>query len=191
MIIGFSTGDLLWFDPVSSRYGRLNKQVRLPLLVYNIDYGFAYQTTQGRICNSPCTAVRWVPGSPNLFLVSHMDGTMIIYDKEREDGAFTPQEPTSTSSNGASSSNSSAHSDPTPAGEWNPLDSIFVTMPPWHPVTNVSGGGKGEKEKAAKNPVSHWKVSKKSIVGAYQIFSYPCEYFCLIPVYRLCLFTGR
>ena len=114
MIIGFSTGDLLWFDPVSSRYGRLNKQVRLPPLVYNIDYGFAYQTTQGRICNSPCTAVRWVPGSPNLFLVSHMDGTMIIYDKEREDGAFTPHEPTSTSSIGASFSWSSAHSDPSP-----------------------------------------------------------------------------
>ena len=26
----------------------------------------------------------------------------------------------------------------------------------------------------------HWKVSKKSIVGVYKIFSYPCGYFCLM-----------
>lgn len=53
-------------------------------------------------------------------------------------------------------------------GEWNPLDSIFVTMPPWHPVTAggpVLPGGKPEKEKTAKNPVSHWRVSRRSIVG--------------------------
>lgn len=28
VIIGFSTGDLIWLDPISARYGRLNKQVR-------------------------------------------------------------------------------------------------------------------------------------------------------------------
>ncbi|KAH9952078.1 WD40 repeat-like protein [Amylocystis lapponica] len=144
VIIGFSSGDLLWFDPVSSRYGRLNKQ--------------------GRLCNSPCTAVRWVPDSQNLFLVSHADGTLVVYDKEREDGAFSPQEPwvpvSAPSSLDESSSNSS-HS------EWNPLDSIFVTMPPWHPVTAgaaFQAGGKAEKEKTAKNPVSHWRVSRRNIV---------------------------
>ena len=121
---------------------------------------------QGRICNSPCTAIRWVPDSPNLFLVSHADGTIIVYDKEREDGAFTPHEPGTSPPmmtsplDGSSSSSSQA--------EWNPLDSIFVTMPPWHPVT-VGGpvplGAKPEKEKTAKNPVSHWRVSRRSIVG--------------------------
>ncbi|KAK7693959.1 hypothetical protein QCA50_003534 [Cerrena zonata] len=151
MIIGFSTGDLLWFDPISSRYGRLNKQ--------------------GRICNSPCTAVRWVPSSPNLFLVSHLDGTITVYDKEREDGAFTPHEPTSPL-------DPSTNPDTHPPGEWNPLDSIFVTMPPWHPVTSVSGGGKGEKEKAFKNPVSHWKVSKKSIIDF--VFSPDVKYVAAI-----------
>ncbi|KAI0723878.1 WD40 repeat-like protein [Cerioporus squamosus] len=145
VIIGFYSGDILWFDPISSRYGRFNKQ--------------------GRICNSPCTAIRWVPESPNLFLVSHADGTIIVYDKEREDGAFTPHEPGTsppilTSPLDGSSSSSSQ-------GEWNPLDSIFVTMPPWHPVTvggPVALGTKAEKEKTAKNPVSHWRVSRRSIV---------------------------
>jgi catabolite repression protein CreC len=129
---------------------------------------------QGRISNSPCTAVRWVPSSPNLFLVSHADGTIIVYDKDREDGVFTPQPPTaSLASPPRQSSNEpnppSAEADP-PTGEWNPLDSIFVTIPPWHPVNAAgapAGGGKGDRDKATKNPVSHWKVSKRGVVGTY------------------------
>ncbi|KAI0748483.1 WD40 repeat-like protein [Daedaleopsis nitida] len=144
VIIGFHSGDILWFDPISCRYGRFNKQ--------------------GRICSSPCTAIRWVPQSPNLFLVSHADGTIIVYDKERVDGAFVPYEPgtspiSATSADGSSSSSSQ--------GDWNSLDSIFVTMPPWHPVTiggPVHVGVKPEKDKTAKNPVSHWRVSRRSII---------------------------
>ncbi|OBZ65689.1 putative catabolite repression protein creC [Grifola frondosa] len=145
VIIGFHTGDLLWFDPISSRYGRLNKQ--------------------GRICNSPCTAIRWVPDSRNLFLVSHADGTIVVYDKEREDGVFVAHEPGPSSALASSPvDGSSSHSS---HGEWNPLDSMFVTMPPWHPVAvggSFSAGGKPEKEKSAKNPVSHWRVSRRRIV---------------------------
>ncbi|KAF8913527.1 WD40-repeat-containing domain protein [Mucidula mucida] len=127
VIIGFSTGDLVWLDPISSRYGRLNKQ--------------------GCISNSPCTAVRWVPSSSTLFLVSHADGTIIVYDKERDDGAFKAQDPSASDDS---------------SKEWDPVDNIFVTMPPWHPVSGP--GLKTEKEKAVKNPVSHWRVSRKSIV---------------------------
>ena len=77
-----------------------------------------------------------------------------MYDKERDDGTFIPQDPTGTS----------------PDEEWDPTDSIFVTMPPWHPVT--SGGtpsvlGKSEKEKAVKNPVSHWRLSRRGVVGEF------------------------
>ncbi|KAH8099529.1 WD40-repeat-containing domain protein [Cristinia sonorae] len=166
IIIGFNTGDLLWFgepnstslDPVSSRYGRLNKQ--------------------GRICNSPCTAIRWVPSSPNLFLVSHADGTIIVYDKEREDGTFTPQEPSSgTQSPFMSPSDNGYTQGNTPAGEWNPLDNIFVTIPPWHPV-GAMNGGKGDKDKIAKNPVSHWRVSRKSIIDF--VFSPDVKYVAAI-----------
>ena len=28
VIIGFSTGDIMWFDPISNKYARINKNVR-------------------------------------------------------------------------------------------------------------------------------------------------------------------
>ncbi|GLB34713.1 putative WD domain, G-beta repeat [Lyophyllum shimeji] len=160
VVIGFASGDLVWLDPVTSRYARLNKQ--------------------GCISNSPCTAVRWVPSSSTLFLVSHADGTIVVYDKERDDGTFTPQDPVgrSADSNGASSSEEG-----TSQKDWDSTDSIFVTMPPWHPVTSSGGGGltasgKPDKEKAAKNPVSHWRVSRRSIVDF--VFSPDVKYVAAI-----------
>lgn len=70
-----------------------------------------------------------------------------MYDKEREDGVFAPQDPT----------------------EWNPLDSVFVTVPPW--LSGGLGGAAqaqvGKDNKAARNPVSHWRVSKRSVVGPF------------------------
>lgn len=111
--------------------------------------------------------MRWVPDSPNLFLVSHADGTIVVYDKEREDGVFVPTEPGASSGSTPGSPVEGAASGSS-EGEWDPLDSIFVTMPPWHPVTAggvMSSSGKQDKDKTAKNPVSHWKVSRKSIVG--------------------------
>ncbi|KAJ7481231.1 catabolite repression protein creC [Mycena galericulata] len=129
VIIGFGTGDLVWLDPITSRYGRLNKQ--------------------GNITNSPCTAVRWVPSSSSLFLVAHADGTVIVYDKEREDGT-----------------------------EWDPIDSIFVTMPPWHPVSGAGVGTPGKVDKVAKNPVSHWRVSRRAVVDF--VFSPDVKYVAAI-----------
>ena len=33
VIIGFSTGDIIWFDPISNKYARLNKIVaKSPLM---------------------------------------------------------------------------------------------------------------------------------------------------------------
>ncbi|KAF7295514.1 Catabolite repression protein creC [Mycena indigotica] len=137
VIIGFNTGDLIWLDPIVSRYTRLNKQ--------------------GSITNSPCTAVRWVPSSSTLFLVAHADGTIIVYDRDREDGSFTPQDP------------SRATIEILPDGqrvskEWDPIDSIFVTMPPWHPVSSSNGPVVSKVDKVPKNPVSHWRVSRRSVV---------------------------
>lgn len=137
VIIGFSSGDLVWLDPITSRYARLNKQ--------------------GCITNSPCTAVRWVPSSATLFLVSHADGTIVVYDKERDDGAFMPQEPVGRLPSSPSEGD-------TLQKEWDPTDTIFVTMPPWHPVMSGNGAGKSDREKTAKNPVSHWRVSRRGIL---------------------------
>lgn len=138
IIIGFNTGDLFWLDPISSRYNRLNKG--------------------GSISSSPCTAVRWVPGSASLFLVSHADGTIVVYDRDREDGVFSPQE--------------------TPE-DWDPTDSIFVTMPPWawHP----SPGGDipapiPDGDKSIKNPVSRWRVAPKGKAVVDFVFSPDVKY---------------
>ncbi|KAG2366041.1 WD40-repeat-containing domain protein [Suillus spraguei] len=138
VILGFNTGDLIWFDPMSSRYCRLNKQ--------------------GTISSSICTAVRWVPSSQTLFLVSHADGTIIVYDKEREDGLFTASVPNGLTNTPHITIN--AHHVSPISGEWDPLSTMFVTPPPWHPEAT----GKGEKGVVAKNPVSHWRLCRRGVV---------------------------
>ena len=122
---------------------------------------------QGRISNSRCTAIHWVPSSPTLFLVAHADGTVIAYDRDREDGPFVPQEPVQSSTTASSSTNGSGSSSSSSHGEWNPLDSILVSLPPWHPVSVANSTGKSDR--SAKNPVSHWRVSKRSVAGKVPI----------------------
>lgn len=41
---------------------------------------------------TPVVEIRWIPGSENLFIAAHLDGTLIIYDKEKDDGVFTPED---------------------------------------------------------------------------------------------------
>jgi len=33
VIIGFATGDIIWFDPTSNKYARINKNVTFPSIV--------------------------------------------------------------------------------------------------------------------------------------------------------------
>jgi hypothetical protein len=101
-----------------------------------------------------------------LFLASHADGTIVIYDKERDDGVFAPQEPVGRLLN-VNGTPTLSSEEGTLQREWDPTDTIFVTMPPWHPVMSGSGLGKADKEKAVKNPVSHWRVSRRGILGPY------------------------
>ncbi|RYP12053.1 hypothetical protein DL767_011491 [Monosporascus sp. MG133] len=62
MIMGFSTGEIIWWEPMSQRYARLNKNIK------------------------------WIPGAENLFMAAHMDGSLVVYDKEKEDAIFNPEE---------------------------------------------------------------------------------------------------
>ena len=48
--------------------------------------------SQGMINSTPVTEIRWLPASENLFIAAHLDGTLAIYDKEKEDGTFTPED---------------------------------------------------------------------------------------------------
>ncbi|GAC97412.1 hypothetical protein PHSY_004998 [Pseudozyma hubeiensis SY62] len=67
IVIGFVTGDLVWLDPIASKYSRINKG--------------------GCITSSAVTQVRWLPGSENLFMAAHADGSILVYDREREDSS--------------------------------------------------------------------------------------------------------
>lgn len=41
---------------------------------------------------TPVSEIRWIPRSENLFLAAHMDGSLIVYDKEKDDASFLPEE---------------------------------------------------------------------------------------------------
>ena len=144
-----------------------------------------------------------------MFAAAHTDGTIIVYDTEREDAAFTPEapykrtaphvpvssgtgpdsgsgsgaglgpdsnpNPTSIPASGSapqvgqsgSSSSSIPSEDSSSAKEpWDPLESIFVSRTPTPaPGHAYARGGKPERERTHKNPVSHWRVAKRSILG--------------------------
>jgi catabolite repression protein CreC len=36
--------------------------------------------------------IKWMPGSENLFLAAHNDGSLVVYDKEKDDAIFVPDE---------------------------------------------------------------------------------------------------
>ena len=67
VVVGSSTGDILWWEAISQKYARINKN--------------------GGVNGSPVSHIKWVPGSENLFLAAHMDGALVVYDKEKEDAA--------------------------------------------------------------------------------------------------------
>ena len=57
---------------------------------------------QGVINSTPCSEIRWIPGSDNLFLAAHMDGALVVYDKEKEDAPFIPEDEAIEVNNGES-----------------------------------------------------------------------------------------
>ncbi|KAG1151250.1 hypothetical protein G6F37_000312 [Rhizopus arrhizus] len=75
IIIGFSTGDIVWYDPISCKYVRLNKG--------------------GSMVSSAVSMIKWIPGSDELFIAAFKDGSVMIMGKERDDQAFVIPEPTS------------------------------------------------------------------------------------------------
>lgn len=118
VIMGASTGDIVWFEAFSQKYVRINKG--------NV------------ISNAAVSHIKWLPSSENLFLASHMDGTLIVYDKEREDAAFIPE----------------AEGVPTLEREHN-----YVEKNPLHISKSVNS--KNQKS----NPVAAWKISNHRITS--------------------------
>ncbi|GAA6012447.1 hypothetical protein JCM11491_004335 [Sporobolomyces phaffii] len=175
LLIGFATGDIVWIDPLTAKYTRLNKS--------------------GVITSSPVTSISWLPPASqmsdtaslpstpsmssslpenrsNLFLTSHADGTVLIWDKDREDwNGFVPRDPSVARTPLTHKENE--WNDPRIAhGEEKKAligrEELVVSKPP-------TLDKKGLPLAAKFNPVSHWKVSARPI-NAFAVS--PDQQFC-------------
>ncbi|KAI5286375.1 hypothetical protein KEM54_006837 [Ascosphaera aggregata] len=72
VLMGSNLGDILWYEPVSQKYSHINKN--------------------GIIVKSSVNDIKWIPGSENLFIAAMGDGSLVVYDKEREDAPFVSEE---------------------------------------------------------------------------------------------------
>jgi WD40 repeat protein len=124
VILGFNTGDMIWYEPISQKYARINKN--------------------GIINNSAVSAIWWLPNKENFFLAAHMDGSLIVYDKEKEDAEFIPEE--SAPAENGYSPNGSTNGDAAPRRQFK---------------LNIKKSVQSRNQRT--NPVSVWKVSNQKI----------------------------
>jgi hypothetical protein len=98
LLVGFSLGQIQLVDPIRKELSKLyNEEVTYSSA--NFSFFTAGQTKknmfsffrQRLIEKSKVTCIKWIPGSPNYFLVSYSSGHMYIYNQEL---ACTPQPPT-------------------------------------------------------------------------------------------------
>jgi WD40 repeat protein len=101
---------------------------------------------------SPVSEIRWIPGSESLFLAAHRDGSLVVYDKERDDVAFVPEEGGTSSINGEKGN-----------------DAEEETL-------HVSKSVNSKNQKF--NPVSCWKLSNQQI-NAFA-FSPDCKHLAVV-----------
>ncbi|KAA1099931.1 hypothetical protein PGT21_025350 [Puccinia graminis f. sp. tritici] len=165
VVIGFSTGDLIYFDPFCARYTRLNKG--------------------GCISGSAVSKIEWlaptVTRRDGHFVSSHVDGTLICWDKEREDWNGFVVDPWPKTQQ--------THSTPHPSAPHlpsSPLNRKKLNNHPPRPHADprdhdilISGLNHNLpiEKRNRLNPVSHWKVSRKAITD----FAYsPDSKFCAI-----------
>ena len=66
VVVGMSSGDVIWLELTSARYERLNKA--------------------GNVTHAPITSIQWFPESANLVVAAHADGIVVIYNVDAEDG---------------------------------------------------------------------------------------------------------
>lgn len=153
-LTGFNTGEILCFSPISGRYSRHNRGSILPP-------------------GSGVTCIKWMPGSETVFWAGYDDGSVVVWDRERDDPAadFYPKEEISAKFAGLSKEpppNASLSTGST-GGALAPhqsAHSVFWTfkagkngaatfLPPGTLAKPPSG--------AASNPVALYKVSKKAV----------------------------
>jgi len=106
---------------------------------------------QNTINSSAVSDIRWLPNSENHFVASHMDGSLIFYDKEKEDALFIPE-------------------DVPPGTEKPPSEKGLRTSL----AVKKSVNSKSQKT----NPVAYWKVSNSKI-NAFA-FSPDCRHIAVV-----------
>ncbi|KAK3381401.1 WD40-repeat-containing domain protein [Podospora didyma] len=131
IIMGFSTGEIIWWEPISQRYTRLNKN--------------------GAINGTPVSEIRWIPGSEHLFMAAHMDGSLVVYDKEKEDAIFSAEEEAAAGGGVPQQTNGESVNDGSTTGS-NSNHSCRMQV-------NKSVHSKNQKT----NPVAVWKLSNQRI----------------------------
>lgn len=119
VIMGTSASDVLWYEPMVQKYARINKN--------------------GTINNSPISHIKWLPGSENLFMAAHFNGSLVVYDKEKEDAQFVPEEP-----------------DPV-VGITDGKTNESCRPSPFRVLKSVNS------QNQRTNPVAYWKLSNKKI----------------------------
>ncbi|KAI7944976.1 hypothetical protein MJO28_010671 [Puccinia striiformis f. sp. tritici] len=147
IIVGFTSGDILYFDPFCGRYTRLNKG--------------------GIVSTSTVTNLEWLKGS-NQFVSSHRDGSLMYWDKERDDwNLSTPFV--------FNSATSDRIIQPTPKPNPNPTTTtttIDIDIDPRSDDIIISDGlgpssntihADTHHKRARFNPISHWKIATKSV----------------------------
>ncbi|KAI1284951.1 WD repeat-containing protein 20 [Halotydeus destructor] len=71
LLIGFSAGQIQLIDPIKKEFNKLYNEERL-------------------IDKTKVTCLRWIPGSDNLFLVSHASGQLYVYREDLPCGTTPP-----------------------------------------------------------------------------------------------------
>ena len=126
----------MWLEAFSQKYNRINKNVSCGDEISGLK---KCNSDQCIINPAPVSEIKWLPGSENLFLAAHMDGTLIVYDKERDDATFIPEE-SRISMDGS-------------------IDGLEMD----HASLRINKSINSKNQKA--NPVASWKLSNHRING--------------------------
>ena len=115
--------------------------------------------------------IKWLPGSDTLFLAAHNDGSLIVYDREKDDAPFIPEDPPDYASvllhhTAVTASNGHAHAHAHAHGSSASLMGFF----------GVRKSVRSPNQKT--NPLSYWSVAKGPI-AAYA-FSPDCEHLAVV-----------
>lgn len=170
----------MWIELFSGRYTRYNKDASS----VSASLTSSNKQSPGVVSTAPVKKIVWLQGD-TIFVTAFQDGCLAFWDKDRDDPSSfcatsglapqagvskTPVQPlartesyasetsqndrVSHSNGDTSASRSRPHLSPLP--EY--TDDIVVTVPQL---------GNDKKHSGKFNPLAHWKVSRKPILGRY------------------------